>query len=416
MVAMTSHEISSLSDHALLRGMTELFAQARVNEAEGIRFLAEVDARQLYRATEHASMFDYCVRVMHMSDDVALRRIRAARLVRRFPRIVDALADGRLHLTALTLLSPHLNEANAAELLAAAEHRTKTQIEVLLARRFPQPDVAELVRPVASAAAASAVSAAEADLSHTLILGTPAHASAPQLAPERVGMTMPEQVAPPVPQPPRARVAPIAPERFAVQLTIGQATHDKLRYAQALLGHAVPSGELAQVLDRALDALICVLEKNKFAATSRTRPGRRSSSSNPRQIAASTRRAVWHRDGGQCTFTSDKGTRCESRTRLEYDHVQPVARGGDSTVGNLRLRCRAHNQYEAERVFGAGFMHEKRAAAGASRTARAARRSVARPGPARASHPVAALTQGAGAQDSARPPGPANAPPARGSA
>jgi hypothetical protein len=29
-------------------------------------------------------------------------------------------------------------------------------------------------------------------------------------------------------------------------------------------------------------------------------------------------------------------------------------------VEGTRLRCRAHNQYEAERVFGAGFMSEKR--------------------------------------------------------
>ncbi|MEO5988737.1 MAG: hypothetical protein ABIU54_01360, partial [Candidatus Eisenbacteria bacterium] len=44
----------------------------------------------------------------------------------------------------------------------------------------------------------------------------------------------------------------------------------------------------------------------------------------------------------------------------EFDHIEPVAREGETTVENLRLRCRAHNQYEAERVFGAGFMERKR--------------------------------------------------------
>jgi hypothetical protein len=162
------------------------------------------------------------------------------------------------------------------------------------------------------------------------------------------------------PQTPRARVSPIAPERFAVQLTISQETHDKLRYAQALLGHAVPSGDLSQVLGRALDALIAVLERNKFAATSRTRPFSRRGGSNERKVPAAIRRTVWQRDGGRCTFTSDKGHRCESRTRLEFDHVQPVARGGLTTAANLRLRCRAHNQLAAERAFGAGFMERKR--------------------------------------------------------
>ena len=66
---------------------------------------------------------------------------------------------------------------------------------------------------------------------------------------------------------PRPRIEPLAPERFALQVSIGQGTHDKLRYAQALPGDAVPAGEVAAVLDRALDQLIEALERRKFAAT-----------------------------------------------------------------------------------------------------------------------------------------------------
>jgi 5-methylcytosine-specific restriction endonuclease McrA len=154
------------------------------------------------------------------------------------------------------------------------------------------------------------------------------------------------------------RVTPLAPGRFAVQLTVSQATHDKLRYAQSLLGHALPSGELAEVLDRALDALIANLEKSKFAATDRPRAAR--CSNDPRHIPSRVKRAVWSRDQGRCTFVSGDGHRCEARRLLEYDHEQPVARGGQTSVANLRLRCRAHNQLEAERTFGAGFMEEKR--------------------------------------------------------
>jgi hypothetical protein len=57
---------------------------------------------------------------------------------------------------------------------------------------------------------------------------------------------------------------------------------------------------------------------------------------------------------------SDTGHRCGERVRLEFDHVEPVARGGRAKVAGLRLRCRAHNQYEAERAFGEGFMEHKR--------------------------------------------------------
>jgi hypothetical protein len=157
---------------------------------------------------------------------------------------------------------------------------------------------------------------------------------------------------------PRARLAPLSPGRFALQFTVDQATHDKLRYAQALLGHALPSGDIAKVFERALDALVNQLEKQKFAKCARSRPQR--GTPKGRHVPAAVRRAVWERDGGQCTFVNEQGKRCEARTRLEFDHVEAVARGGQSTVGGLRLRCRAHNQYAAECTFGSEFMRAKR--------------------------------------------------------
>jgi len=72
------------------------------------------------------------------------------------------------------------------------------------------------------------------------------------------------------------------------------------------------------------------------------------------------RRAVAKRDGRRCTYVGSGGVRCESRKRLEYDHVIPVAHGGEATVKNLRLRCRAHNLLEADREFGEHFMRHKR--------------------------------------------------------
>ena len=72
------------------------------------------------------------------------------------------------------------------------------------------------------------------------------------------------------------------------------------------------------------------------------------------------KRAVCERDQKRCTFVSESGKRCEERGFLEYDHAEPVARGGKSTIENVRLLCRAHNQFEAERAFGAEFMERKR--------------------------------------------------------
>jgi len=152
---------------------------------------------------------------------------------------------------------------------------------------------------------------------------------------------------------------PLAPRRYGLQYTIGQETHDKLRRVQELLGHRIPSSDVAQVFDRALDALLEKLEKQKFAATDKPRRSPRPTTT-PRHIPAHVKRLVRQRDGGQCTYVSATGHRCEARTGLEFDHEVEVARGGQATAGNLRLRCRTHNQLRTERTFGAAFMEQRR--------------------------------------------------------
>src|SRR5262249_22270487 len=85
-------------------------------------------------------------------------------------------------------------------------------------------------------------------------------------------------------------------------------------------------------------------------------------------------RAVWQRDGGQCTFVAESGRRCEARGDVEFDHAKEFARGGEATVENVRLRCRGHNQLTAERTFGAGFMQRKRVEANEAQAKRRASR------------------------------------------
>ena len=125
-----------------------------------------------------------------------------------------------------------------------------------------------------------------------------------------------------------------------------------------MLGHALPSGDVAELIERALDSLVEKLEKQKFAKCASPRPQR--GAAKGRHIPAEVKRAVWERDGGRCTFVSEQGRRCESRKALEYDHVDPVARGGQATVGGIRLLCRVHNQHAAECEFSAEFIRAKR--------------------------------------------------------
>jgi 5-methylcytosine-specific restriction endonuclease McrA len=337
---MSKYSLTQLPDHVLVRDLRSLVARERVTTAELLAHLAEVDARRLYLPAGYTSMYSYCVGELKFSEDAAAKRIRALRVVHQHPAICEHIADGRLHLSGVVLLSPHLTPDNARELLEAASHQTKAGIEALLAARFPRPDVETLLQPIKWQAAAPGCSASSEGVCE----------SREQQAPGPVDLhTSP------------ARVTPLAPERFALQVTLDQETHDLLRQAQALLGHAVPSGNVSEVLKRSLQALVRVLEKRKFAATER--PRARRSHAGSRYIPAEIRREVHERDCGQCTFAGERGHRCDATRALEFDHMVPVAKGGRTCAANLRLRCRAHNQYEAERTFGAGFMKAKREAA-----------------------------------------------------
>jgi 5-methylcytosine-specific restriction endonuclease McrA len=159
---------------------------------------------------------------------------------------------------------------------------------------------------------------------------------------------------------PRSRIVPIGKDRFEVRLSFGRDLHDMMRYSQELLGRQVPPGDLNALLRRAFAALIREGEKRKFAATDRPRHTRALPTPDSRHVPNAVKRIVWERDGGQCTFVGNTGHRCTARMALEYDHIKLECLGGRATVPNLRLRCFAHNQFEAERALGTEFMKRKR--------------------------------------------------------
>jgi hypothetical protein len=335
---MNPYSLFQVGDEALERDMLALFAADGPRFALEIAHIAEFDARRLYAREGYPSMFDYCLGKARLSDDAALKRIRAARAAREHPELSAALAEGRLHLTAVVLLAPKLARDNVDELIAAATHRTVEEIRTLLAERFPRRDVPLSVRAVGAGGG---------------VVLKPVDGEVVSKPP--AGSEL-ELVAKPVEAKPK--VAPLAPGRYETRFTMGHATHEALRYFEQLLGRRVTSEELDRALARGFKAMAAELEKRRFGATDE--PRKQSKAARGRHIPNAVKREVWQRDEGRCTFVAENGRRCERRGDLEFDHIEAVARGGKSTAENLRLRCRAHNQYEAERAFGAGFMHEKR--------------------------------------------------------
>jgi hypothetical protein len=332
---------AQLSNHNLLAQVKRLAAGEREATTRLIAALMEVDARRLYLGEGCSSLFTYCTQVLHLSEHAAYGRIEAARAARRYSQILELLAEGAITLTAIGLLAPHLTTANHAELLKSARHKSKREIEHLIAQILPQPDVPSSIRrlPAPKAAAASLAHIAEAQ--SPIKPGTTSSDGEKSAESGRPIPTSPK---------PLAVVAPLAPERYKVQFTVNRETFEKLRRAQDLLRHVIPNGDPAAVFDRALTLLLAQLNRTRLAAA--TRPMRsRATAAESRRIPAVVKRTVWTRDAGRCAFVGRSG-RCTETGFLQFHHVVPYARGGPAVVDNIELRCAAHNAHEAELDFG----------------------------------------------------------------
>ena len=137
---------SHLSDTELAVEVKRLAGCERETTAALISHLAEFDARRLYLGAGCSSLFTYCTEVLRLSEHEAYNRIVAARVGRRFPLVRDMLCEGSLNLTSVRLLGPHLTGDNHRALLAAAFGKSRREVEELIARHFPQPDVPCSVR------------------------------------------------------------------------------------------------------------------------------------------------------------------------------------------------------------------------------------------------------------------------------
>src|SRR5450432_967656 len=243
-----------VSDDQLRAGLTRLLASGYRTEARIVAHIAEVEERKLHAKDGYSSLFDYCVRQLHLSESEAFYRLTAARVARRFPIVFSLIERRQIHLTAVCLLRDYLTPDNHRELLAEASNKTKLQVQELLARRFPRPDVASYVRKLPSRGACEASE-------HLLPAAAPASESAATPAPSPRLMHTPT----------RALVEPTSEARYRIQLNASASLKEKLELFQALVSHSIPNGDVAAVLERALDLALEQAQKQRFAKTKKPR-------------------------------------------------------------------------------------------------------------------------------------------------
>jgi len=359
--------LDSVSDDELLQRLAALVDRHRRRESELVAHIAEVDRRKLYLARACSSMFAYCVEVLHLSEHETYLRITSARASRRVPELLDMLADGRLHLSAIAKLAPHLSEKNAEALLGRAVHKTKRQIEELVAEVAPRSEVPSRMRKLPLARSG------RGQLGPDRVPGAtaPAAARSPSSAPATTSPPVTSELlgpdaADPVPAQSERREAsasaravlePIAPARYKVAFTASAELHGKLCRAQALLRHKIPDGDLAKVVEEAVTLLLGKLEGRRFGKTDAPHKtlAETDTSATSRHVPAAVKRVVFERDGARCAFVDQAtGRRCSCTDpgKLEYHHTTPFALGCDHDPDRIELRCRAHNQHQAELDFG----------------------------------------------------------------
>jgi hypothetical protein len=415
---------AELSDTELLAATRGLAGRSNQLLAALLAHLGEVEARGIHRTRACSSLYTYCIYELRFSEDEAFRRVAAARLVRCFPALHDAVGAGELHLTGLLMLGPHLTEENLNEVLLRAKHRTKKEIARLVRQLDPLPDVPPRIEPLGPALARVAPAAPTWDEfvgSLRLVRELPpgerprdwtanandTDAETPPSA-ECHARTPPAGAGLPV---------PLSPGRYRVQFTAGEEYVKLVEEVRALLSHSAPRATLDEIQLRAMRGLVAELRRQKYAVTARPRKPRcaaptpaepvdaGSSTAEPdaamtreaqahaqaqagaeresesvqksesesesepqhprrrgRHIPASVRRAVFERDEGRCTYADSSGRRCAETHGLELHHLTAFAQGGEHTEANLTLRCRPHNALAAEEDFGRELVELARSA------------------------------------------------------
>ncbi len=213
---MTLPTFFALANEALLAETIRLATTERLATGALIAALAEVDVRKLYLGEGCSSLFVYCTRVLHLSEHAAYSRIETARAARRFSTIIDLLLEGAITLTTVTLLAPHLTDDNHCAVLEAARHKSKREVEELIAVLRPRPAVAASIRKLP-------------DRRPPQPPPTAPVCAAPQANEPNGSVSF---AALPVPPARPAVVKPLGPEQYKIQFTISRETHDKLRRAQ----------------------------------------------------------------------------------------------------------------------------------------------------------------------------------------
>jgi hypothetical protein len=337
--------------------LLDLLRREHAAMADFLVALAAFDERHLWRELGYASLFHFLHRELGMSKGAAHYRKTAAELIQRVPEVVEPLRDGRICITSIIELAKVVTPENRHEVLPRFFNCSRQEAKAVSAELCPAEAAPHRTVVTAMTFAMPARVEAGAVTAETVQLV--------ELPPVERSSPCPVAVQP---VSPRAVAEPLTADLRRLHVTVSKRFMEKLEAARDALSHSHPGADAEAILEAGLDLLIERAAKRR-GLVERPRTQRKAPTPRPvpadaaepeetrsRHVPAAVRREVWVRDGGRCQFRLENGELCGSTHRLQFDHVRPVALGGESTVGNLRLACAAHNLLAARRILGDALM------------------------------------------------------------
>jgi hypothetical protein len=354
---MNSNQIRSLSDSVLLANLKSSVLEERKLTTEVLEYLREIDRRRLYAESGHASLWDFCTKELGYSEGSASRRISSMRLLRDLPDLKEDLLAGKQNLSSLAqaqkffrIEEKHrevkLSLGEKQEVLEKLEGKSTRECEKELLKLSSAP--IEIMKSEKQRSLDDKHTELRLVLNSDLleklnrIQALRSHSDPSMSYAELLGFMADEVLKrlDPMEKEKRRTKPKKEPQSVSPVFT----AEEVFRSMASRKVSSPPAPEVQKTTDS---------QKGSFATQSNSfgpalKMGRRA------PIPARIKRLIWLRDQGKCAYTNpETGKICESRYFLEIDHVHPVALGGGNDPENLRLRCRAHNQRSAVRIFGA---------------------------------------------------------------
>lgn len=296
-------DLTTLADGALLRKLENLTSFERSSLVLVLHCLREVEQRRLFSEMGFSSLFDYCVKRLHYSDDQAFNRIASARILAEMPELSSSIESGWHSLTVISLVYSFLRREKIEDaeikrgVLAAMAGLTKRQAERYLASKVSNPA---------------------------------------KHRPDKVRILDEQHVE----------------LRFVALVGLPE----KVRLVADGLAHSHPKIGFGGLFELLCDLALEKTQENSLGpgqVTPQQKPKRRARPGPPipRPRRSRLHRQVFTRDGHKCSL-------CASTHALEVDHIIPRAKGGTDSLENLRLLCRSCNQREAIKQYGPEKMNQ----------------------------------------------------------